>query len=48
MSNRIVNTAKRATQIVNTSARANSLEGVTVAKDLGGRAAHRLQTRQRH
>ena len=37
MSNRIVNTAKRATQIVNTSARANSLEGVTVAKDLGGR-----------
>jgi len=37
MSNRIVNTAKRATRIVNTSPRANVLDGAIVAKTLGGR-----------
>ena len=37
MSNRIVNTAKRATRILNISRRANALDGVAVAKALGGR-----------
>ena len=37
MSNRIVNTSKRTTRIVNTSPRANALDGAAVAKTLGGR-----------
>ena len=35
MNNRIVNTARAATRIVNTSARAKTLDGVTVGKALG-------------
>ena len=38
MRNRIVNAAKRATRIVNTSPRAQSLDGGSVANALGGRA----------
>ena len=38
MRNRIVNAANRATRIVNTSPRAQSLEGGSVANALGGRA----------
>ena len=39
MSNRIVNTARNATRIVNTSARAKTLDGATVGKALGAQAS---------
>ncbi len=38
MSRRIVNTARNATRIVNTSARAKKLDGATVGKALGAQA----------